>query len=176
MQPDRLLYRWDFPGKTTRVGCHFLLQGVFLTQALDLDLLHWQVDYLPTGPPGKPRLPACLLSHFSRVRLYVTPEMAAHQASPSLGFSRQEHWSGLPFPSPMHKSEKWKWSRSVVSAYSDPMDCSLPGSSVREIFQERVLQWGAIKEVSQNRVHLYHDILGSSCRKWKQSMCTDKER
>ena len=35
--------------------------------------------------------------------------------SPSLGFSRQEHWSGLPFPSPMHASEKWKWSRSVVS-------------------------------------------------------------
>ena len=32
-----------------------------------------------------------------------------------LGFSRQEHWSGLPFPSPMHESEKWKWSRSVVS-------------------------------------------------------------
>ena len=35
--------------------------------------------------------------------------------SPSLGFSRQEHWSGLPFPSPMHESEKWKWSCSVVS-------------------------------------------------------------
>ena len=34
---------------------------------------------------------------------------------PSLGFSRQEHWSGLPFPSPMHESEKWKWSRSLVS-------------------------------------------------------------
>ena len=34
--------------------------------------------------------------------------MAAHQALPSLGFSRQEHWSGLPFPSPMHESEKWK--------------------------------------------------------------------
>ena len=41
--------------------------------------------------------------------------MAAHRAPPSLGFSRQEHWSGLPFPSPMHESEKWKWSRSVVS-------------------------------------------------------------
>ena len=38
--------------------------------------------------------------------------MAAHQALPSLGFSRQEHWSGLPFPSPMHESEKS--SRSVV--------------------------------------------------------------
>ena len=41
--------------------------------------------------------------------------MAAHQAPPSLRFSRQEHWSGLPFPSPMHESEKWKGSRSVVS-------------------------------------------------------------
>ena len=41
--------------------------------------------------------------------------MAAHQAPPSLGFSRQEHWSGLQFPSPMCESEKWKWSCSVVS-------------------------------------------------------------
>jgi len=41
--------------------------------------------------------------------------MAAHQAPPSLGFSRQERWSGLPFPSSMHESEKWKGSRSVVS-------------------------------------------------------------
>ena len=47
-----------------------------------------------------------MLSHFSRVRLCATPEMAAHQAPPSPGFSRQEHWSGLPFPSPMHESEK----------------------------------------------------------------------
>ena len=47
-----------------------------------------------------------LLSRFSRVQLCATPEMAAHQAPPSLGFSRQEHWSGLPFPSPMHESEK----------------------------------------------------------------------
>ena len=49
-----------------------------------------------------------LLSRFSRVRLCVTPQTAAHQAPLSLGFSRQEHWSGLPFPSPMHESEKWK--------------------------------------------------------------------
>ena len=40
--------------------------------------------------------------------------------SPSLGFSRQEHWSGLPFPSPVHESEKWKWSRSVVSDSQRP--------------------------------------------------------
>ena len=47
-----------------------------------------------------------LLRHFSRVRLCVTPYTAAHQAPPSLGFSRQEHWSGLPFPFPLRESEK----------------------------------------------------------------------
>ena len=47
-----------------------------------------------------------LLSRFSRVRLCATPETAAHQAPPALGFSRPEHWSGLPFPPPMHESEK----------------------------------------------------------------------
>ena len=43
--------------------------------------------------------------------------MAAQKAPPCLGFSRQEHWSGLPFPSPVHESGKWiwEWSRSVVS-------------------------------------------------------------
>ena len=56
-----------------------------------------------------------LLSRFSRDRLCATPETAAHQAPPSLGFSRQEHWSGLSFASPMHEGEKRKWSRSVVS-------------------------------------------------------------
>ena len=85
-----------------------------------------------------------LLSRFSHVWLCATPETATHQAPPSLGFSRQEHWSGLPFPSPVHQSEKWKWSCSVVSTLSDPMNCSLPGSSVHGIFQARVLEWGAI--------------------------------
>ena len=56
-----------------------------------------------------------LLSHYSRVRLCVTP-----QTPPSLGFSRQEHRSGLLFPSPMHASEKWKWSCSVVFDSSRP--------------------------------------------------------
>ena len=50
-----------------------------------------------------------LLHHFRQykaVRICVTPQMAAHQAPSSLGLSRQEHLSGLPFPSPMHDSEK----------------------------------------------------------------------
>ena len=50
----------------------------------------------------------------------MTLVMAAHQAPPSLGLSRQEPWSGLPFPSPMHESKKWKWSRSVASDSSRP--------------------------------------------------------
>ena len=52
--------------------------------------------------------------------------------SPSLGFSRQEHWSGLSFPSPMHKSES-EVAQSCPTL-SNPMDCSPPGSSVHGIF------------------------------------------
>ena len=81
-----------------------------------------------------------LLSHFSHGRLCATPWTAAHQAPPSLGFSRQEHWSGLPFPSPMRESEV---TQSCLTL-GDPMDCSLPGSSVQGIFQARVLEWVAI--------------------------------
>ena len=83
-----------------------------------------------------------LLSHFSHVRLCATPQMAAHQAPQSLGFSRQEHWSGLPFPSPMQKSES-EVAQSCPTL-CDPMDCSPPGSSVHGIFQARVLEQGAI--------------------------------
>ena len=81
-----------------------------------------------------------LLNRFSRVRLCATPETEAHQAPPSLGFSRQEHWSGLPFPFPMQESE-------VIQSgwtFSDPMDRSPPGSSIHEIFQARVLEWVGI--------------------------------
>ena len=48
----------------------------------------------------------------------------------------------MPFPSPMHESES-EVAQSCLTL-SDPMDCSLPGSSVHGIFQGRVLEWGAI--------------------------------
>ena len=52
-----------------------------------------------------------LLSRFSRLQLCATPWMAAHQAPPSLGFSRQEYWSGLPFPSPIDNPTRYQiWS------------------------------------------------------------------
>ena len=92
-----------------------------LSKLPDSDSLAWDVPMVTVWHPAWLALAQIvlllllLLSGFSRVRLYVTPEMAAHKAPLSLGFSRQEHWSRLPLPSPMHGSAKWKWSRSVVS-------------------------------------------------------------
>ena len=57
-----------------------------------------------------------LLSHFSRVQLCVTPQTAAHQAPPSLGFSGQKCWSGLPFPSPVHACMLSRFSRVQLCA------------------------------------------------------------
>ena len=79
------------------------------------------------------------LSGFSRVRLFATPWTAAHQAPPYMGFSRQEYWSGVTFPSPMPETEVAQ----SCPTLSDPMDCSPPGSSLHEVFQARVLDWGA---------------------------------
>ena len=57
--------------------------------------------YIENHKDAARKLLLLLLSRFSRVRLCATPQTAAHQAPLSLGFSRQEHWSGLPLPSPI---------------------------------------------------------------------------
>ena len=49
-----MLCPWDFPGKNTGVCCHFLLQGVFLTQSLKSQFLHWQANHLPLTHQGNP--------------------------------------------------------------------------------------------------------------------------
>ena len=87
------------------------ITSIWIIHVKHMSSLEGKINILPQS---------LLLSRFSRVRLCATPKTAAHQAPLSLGFSRQEHWSGLPFPSPMHKSEKWKWSRSVVSDSQGP--------------------------------------------------------
>ena len=131
--------RWVYAehGTPSTVSIFFLVGGKFL---YNIVLVSAYTNYiympsplslpsLPPTPPARPSsqsiglgslwytvaLHSALLSRFSRVQLCATPETAAHQTPPSLGFSRQEHWSGLPFPSPMHESEKWKWSCSLVS-------------------------------------------------------------
>ena len=69
-QPTRLHRPWDSPGKNSGVGCHFLLQCMKVK-----------------------------VKSLSRVRLLATPCTAAYQAPPSMGFSSQEYWSGMPLPS-----------------------------------------------------------------------------
>ena len=85
-----------------------------------------------------------LLSHFSRVRLCVAPQTAAHQAprpwvSPCKNTGVSCHF--------LLQCMKVKSESEVAPScptLSDPMDCSLPGSSIHGIFQARVLEWGAI--------------------------------
>ena len=74
-QPTRLPRPWDSPGKNTGVGCHFLLQCMKVKVKVKT---------------------------LSRVQLLETPWTAAYQAPPSMGFVRQEYWSGVPLPSPLY--------------------------------------------------------------------------
>ena len=101
------------------------VHGIFQARVLEWGAIAFSnslYDVPVISQRSKNRLLLLLLlpSRYSRVWLCATPETEAHQAPPSLGFSRQEQWSGLPFPSPMHESEKWKWSRSVVSDPQQP--------------------------------------------------------
>ena len=87
-------------------------------------------------------LPLLLLSHFSRVRLCATPQTAAHQAPPVPGILQARTGVGCHF---LLQCMKVKSEREVVQlcpSLSNPMDCSLPGSSAHSIFQARVLEWG----------------------------------
>ena len=111
-------------------------------------------------------------SRFCHVRLFATPRTVAHQAPLSVGFSRQEYWSGLSFPSPGDLPDPGIESRSptlqadalpskppgkTIISYAaaakslrscptlcDPVDGSPPGSPIPGILQARTLEWGAI--------------------------------
>ena len=111
--------------------------------------------------------------------------MTAHQAPPSLGFSRQEPWSGLPFPSPMQESEKSKWSRSAVSDSSrrhglQPTrllhQWDFPGKSTGVGCHGLLREWGAdviiiaIKS-AMNTMHLNHpETMPSPPGLWKNCL------
>ena len=125
------------------------------------------------------------MKSLSCVRLFATPWTVAHQASPSMGFSRQEYWSGLPFPSPGDLPDPGIEPGSLtleaaaltseppgkplllllVSRFSrvrlcDPIDSSPPGSPVPGIFQATVLEWIAISF--------------SNVWKWSRSVVSDQ--
>ena len=106
-------------------GLHFLLKAPMLCTAAaaakSLQLCPTLCDPIDGNPPGSP-IPGILqartlewvaisfsnawewkvkMKSLSRVQLFVTPWTAAYQTPPSLGFSRQEYWSGVPLPSPL---------------------------------------------------------------------------
>ena len=86
----------------------------------------------------------CVFYLLSRVLLLAIPCTVASSAPLSMGFFRQEHWSGLPFPSPKGTIERKKVKSLSRVRLSDPMDCSPPGSSVHGILQARTLGWVAV--------------------------------
>ena len=94
------IFSWQIEGGKVETVADFIFLGSKIT--VDGDCSHEIKRHLLLERKAM----TDLLSHFSHVRLCVTPKMAAHQATLSLGFSRQEHWSGLPFPSLMRESEK----------------------------------------------------------------------
>ena len=81
----------------------------------------------------------------SRARLLSTPWTAAYQAPPSMGFSRQVYWSGVPLPSPSKSTMKLKMLiAQSCSTLCDPMDCSPLDSTIHGILQARILEFVAI--------------------------------
>ena len=80
-----------------------------------------------------------LLSHFMSDS--VRPHRQQPTRLPHPWDSPGKNWSGLPFPSPMHESESESEVAGSCLTPSDPVDCSLPGSSAHGILQPRILEW-----------------------------------
>ena len=102
-----LLCSWDFQNKNTRVGYHFFLQGISSTQGSNICLLSEQADFYCWATRDAQGIytpllytTMCVLSLFSCVQLFVTLWTTAYQAPMSMGFSREECWSGLLCPPP----------------------------------------------------------------------------
>ena len=86
LQPTRLLRPWDFPGKNTGVGCHFLLQGIFLTQGLNpsLWLLLWQADSLPLSHLGDPHTTRDLSQKAEKLGCLQIVDIKEERSAPAL--------------------------------------------------------------------------------------------
>ena len=122
--PGFFLRPWDFPGKSTRVGCQFLLQGIFPTQGSNPDLPHCRQTLYPLSHQGSPWILGGGLVAKSCLTL-LTLWTIACQASLSVGFFRQECWSRLPFPSPGDLEPR------SPALQADSLPTELPGKPIR---------------------------------------------
>ena len=121
LEPARLLYPWDFQGKTIRVGFHFLLQGIFPIQGLNLhllNLLHWQVDSLSLFHLGslgnvsensktkksllflRDQLCSICNCHSTRLLMTLQCEWLVHRTSPKIYGGQNIQWPGASFSTP----------------------------------------------------------------------------
>ena len=101
LQTTRLLCPWDSPGKNTGVGCHFFLQYMEVKRETEVA---WSC---PTPSD---------------------PWTADYQAPPSMGFSRQEYWSGVPSPSPPERTAELNKASSLPRTLAGTPKASLPAS------------------------------------------------
>ena len=100
-----------------------------------------------------------LLSRFSCVQLCVTPQTAAHQAPCPWDSSGKNTGVGCHFLLQCIKVKSESEVAQSSPTLRDPVDCSLPGSSVHGIFQARVLEWGAMAFSVLSLVQLLKDLL-----------------
>ena len=102
-QPTRLPHPWDSPGENTGVGCHFLLQCMKVKSesevAQSCPTLH---DTMVCSLPGSSvhGIFQARVLEWVAIAFSGDPELEPIMPPLSMGFSRQEYWSGLPCPVP----------------------------------------------------------------------------
>ena len=147
LQPTRLLCPWDFPGKDTGGGLPFPSPEDLPNPGIKPGSPALQADSYWLSYKGSPCLTgtaAGLLSRFGRVRLCATPETAAHRPPRPWDSPGKNTGVGCHFLLQCMKVKSESEAPQSCPTLSDPMDCSLPGSSILGIFRARVLEWVAI--------------------------------
>ena len=102
LQPVPLLCPWNSPGKSTGVGCYFLLQGIFLTRGLNLGFLHWRQILYQLSHKRNPRILEWAAYPFPSGSYWPRVSWIAGGFFTSWAIREaQEYWSGEPIPSPV---------------------------------------------------------------------------
>ena len=143
---NRLLCQWNFPGKNTGVGCHFLLQGIFSTQGSNPHLLHWQADTLSLS------LMALLMEMHNTTHEIVlpppcpTPEVLSLNLikPPLITNSRdtqrtEEHTDITGMQSAKSRLGKWTWNHYIKKKKSGREDTLTKGNSWNKKYLKDIL-------------------------------------